>query len=435
MAMKSLKLFSVVVSIAFATSCVPHSYFITGHTPDYGQLIIGHGTSDQITSTFSFSWDPDGTTCSGNGSNAGAPGDAWLNVVNCPGMGRTNFSIMYDKYWAEADSVWHGRGTFPDGTAFTWVEANSKAEVDKYLARFREKAESRRRPSPASVAVAAPSPPAAKPKRAGFPSSTLEFTYAKAVQRPDDIAVIIGNADYSKQGKDIPDVIPAHADASAFKGYLIQAQGILEGNIINLRDATAAQMARVFGTPSDHRGQLFDWVRPGESRVWVYYAGHGAPAGREGTSYLVPADADGSRIQLNGYALATLYRNLGRLPARSVTIVLEACFSGASQEGSVINSASGIYARPKETTVPAGVTVIAAGAPDQIASWDKDKSHGLFTRYFLTGMAGAADQAPHGNGDGEVSYSELERYLRRTLTYFARRHYGRDQKAQIVIGK
>ena len=276
-----------------------------------------------------------------------------------------------------------------------------------------------------------------KPDRtagARFPESPVEISFPESPSRPDDIAVIIGNANYSKQAKDIPDVTPAYADAESFRRYALTALGVREGNIIFIKDATNANLLRVFGSDKDHRGQLYDWVVAGESRIWIYYAGHGAPAGKSGSSYLVPTDADASRIQLNGYPLATLYNNLGNLPAQSVTVVLEACFSGASQTGSVINAASGIYVRPKAVSVPAGVTVIAAGAPDEIASWEEDKSHGLFTKYYLTGMGGEADKSPFGNSDGQVTFPELESYLNRTMTYFARRYYGRDQTAQIVVG-
>jgi len=118
-----------------------------------------------------------------------------------------------------------------------------------------------------------------------------------------------------------------------------------------------------------------------------------------------------------------------------VTVILEACFSGASQGGTVITHASPINIQPKETGIPSNITVIAAGAANQIASWEQDKSSGLFTKYFLKGMSGEADAKPYGNGDGKVVYDELGRYLKGTLTYFARRYYGREQTAQVVVGQ
>ena len=271
-----------------------------------------------------------------------------------------------------------------------------------------------------------------KSKR-GFGRGKLKLQFPATPEQPDDIAVIIGNADYGQFGADIPDVLPAYADMDAFAQYAIEGLGVREGNIIFMRDATGAQMVRVFGSERDAHGQLFDWVRPGRSRVYVYYSGHGAP-GRGGSAYLVPSDADAARIELNGFPLSQLYANLSKLPAAHVTVVLEACFSGASQKGSVISKSSGIYVRPKVPEVPANMTVIAAGAADQVASWEQDNSNGLFTKYYLKALSGEADTGAYGNHDGHVALGEINAYLKDTLTYFARRYYGRDQIPQIVSG-
>jgi hypothetical protein len=273
----------------------------------------------------------------------------------------------------------------------------------------------------------------AQNKSRAFPSSPIDVQFRPLQPHPHDIAVIIGNADYQK-GKDIPNVIPAYADAASIKNYVTQALGIKEENIIYLKDAGQSELTATFGSATNPKGQLFNYVKPGKSRVFVYYSGHGAPGGEDGSSYIVPTDAQASLIDLNGYPLSTLYKNLGKIPAKSVTVVLEACFSGASQLGSVITQASPIYLKAKETVIPSNLTVIAAGAANQIASWEQDSSSGLFTKYFLKGMSGEADAAPYGNGNGEVEYDELGAYFKDTLTYYARRYYGRDQTVQIVEG-
>lgn len=270
-------------------------------------------------------------------------------------------------------------------------------------------------------------------EKTSFPTKPVMAAFRRAPERPDDIAVIIGNADYRRQSKDIPNVEPAYADADSMRLYATEALGIRPGNVIFLRDATGAQMVRVFGSKDDPRGQLYDWSKP-DSRVFVYYAGHGAPGLDGGSPYLVPSDADAARIELNGYPVKQLYDNLGKLPVAHVTVVLEACFSGISQGGSVLGKASPVYIRIKAPPAPPKLTVISAGSPNQIASWEKDGSHGLFTEYFLKGEAGAADKPPYGNGDGTVSNTELASYLKGTLTYYARRYYGRDQVAQIATG-
>jgi hypothetical protein len=263
-----------------------------------------------------------------------------------------------------------------------------------------------------------------------FSNDPMSITFIQGPARPDDIAVIIGNADYKKQGKDIPNIKPAYSDAATFKRYAMTTLGVREGNIIDMHDATGAQMNSVFGTDAHQQGQLSDWVRKDISNVYVYYAGHGAPGGSDGNSYLIPSDADASRIEINGYGLKTLYSNLGRLPAKSVTVVLEACFSGSSQAGAVISNASPVFLKAKTPDIPSNITVIAAGASDQMASWENDGSNGLFTKYYLKGVSGEADA----DADSIITDEELKAYLYKTLTYYARRYYGRDQTAVFVVG-
>ncbi len=264
-----------------------------------------------------------------------------------------------------------------------------------------------------------------------FPRVPVAVTFPDAPVRPHDIAVIIGNADYGRFGAGIPDVVPAYADAEGIKRFVTTALGVREGNVIHLRDATQADLLSVFGSPTNPRGRLFNWVKPGRSDVFVYFSGHGAPAGPEGHGHLIPVNANPATLELNGYPLRTLLANLGKSRARAVTVVLEACFSGVSQGGPLITAASSVFVRPRALVPPGNVTVVSAGTSGQIASWDRDRGHSLFTKYFLLGMSGRADAAPYGNGDGWIEWRELGAYLEDTLTYDARRLYGRDQTAEI----
>ena len=269
-----------------------------------------------------------------------------------------------------------------------------------------------------------------------FPHDRLQLHYRQHVVNTDhDIAIIIGNANYQKFGSEVPNVTPAYADAEAFAHYARNGLGIREGNVMHLTDATQAQMIRLFGSEQHPKGELYDWVKRDKSRVYLYFSGHGAPGvDQQSGNYLVPADADANRLALNGYPIDQLYHNLSKLEARSVTVVLEACFSGLSQESQIITHASPIFIQRTPSKVPEVITVISAGVGDQIASWEQDRSNGLFTKYYLYAMSGEADQPPYGNGDGAIDMDELERYLQETLTYWARRYYGREQIAQIWQG-
>ena len=98
--------------------------------------------------------------------------------------------------------------------------------------------------------------------------------------------------------------------------------------------------------------------------------------------------------------------------------------------GSLISRTSPIIIQPKKTFIPNNIKVIAAGSERQMASWEEDSSHSLFTKYFLKAMSGEGDN----NKDGKVNDDEVKEYLSDTMTCYVRRYYGRDQKVQIHNG-
>ncbi|MFA9460915.1 PQQ-binding-like beta-propeller repeat protein [Thiohalorhabdus methylotrophus] len=256
----------------------------------------------------------------------------------------------------------------------------------------------------------------------------LEGLPEAARPRPHGVAVIIGNRHYGGADSDIPDVRYAHNDARAMARFARRTLGFRAGNVVVLEDASKARLEAWLGSASHPGGRLADLVKPGRSEVFVYYSGHGVPGAREGRSHLLPVDASPDQVAITGYALTTLYRNLSQLPAKRVTVALDACFSGRSPGGAVVRNAS-----PATLTVKgvrpglAGGTVLAAAAPEQIASWDTEARLGLFTRYWLKGVSGAADA----DGDRRVTAGELHDFLGERVTYQARRRYGRVQEPRL----
>ena len=268
-------------------------------------------------------------------------------------------------------------------------------------------------------------------------SSELPTSKTHTYKAPIDsrsIAVIIGNQDYTSNGQDIPDVTPAYNDSQIFKQLAMENLGILEENIIYIKNATKAELERVFGNERTYRGRAYSWVRKKQSNLYVYYAGHGAP-GPDGEAYLVPADATADTIHLDGYPLDLLYQNLSKIETVSTTVILESCFSGNSDAGSVIRNASPVFMNVAETTVPPQLNVITASSTNQLASWAKNKENSLFTYHYVKAMRGEADGPLYGNGDGRVSIGELQAYMNDTVTYLAKRYYNREQDVQIVIAR
>jgi formylglycine-generating enzyme required for sulfatase activity len=263
--------------------------------------------------------------------------------------------------------------------------------------------------------------------------ASLTLLYAaSAVAAPTNhnaIAVIIGNKTYDGG---IPEVSFAHNDANAFRKFVIEGLGYRDGNIIDLRDATFNQMVTVFGNDKTHEGKLFDYIRPGESDVTVFYSGHGVPGLKDKQAYLLPRDGDPNRAEISGYPIATLYKNLNKLPARTIRVFIDACFSGETPKGMLVKSASGISIRPKPPKGTSRMVILTAAQGDQLASWDEDAKHGLFTKYLLEALYGAADEEKYGDGDGKVTLAEVGTYLKREMTYQARRRFGRVQEASLT---
>jgi len=245
----------------------------------------------------------------------------------------------------------------------------------------------------------------------------------------DAIAVIIGNKIYDG---DIPEVSFAHNDADAMRQFVIDGLGYRDGNIIDLRDATFNELVTVFGNKETHEGKLFDYVRPGESDVTVFYSGHGVPGLKDEQAYLLPSNGDPNRAEISGYPITTLYKNLSKLPARKVRVFIDACFSGQSPKGMIVQATSGISITPKAPKGSSRMVILTAAQGDQLASWDEDAKHGLFTKHLLEALYGAADQEKYGNGNGKVTLGEVGKYLKREMTYQARRRFGRVQEATLT---
>lgn len=249
-------------------------------------------------------------------------------------------------------------------------------------------------------------------------------------RRPDAIGVIIGNKNY--RNPTLPAVKFAAQDAAIMKRYLVDSLGYDENNIILMRDASFIDLVKLFGDAQDHRGILYNRVRKGSSEVFIYYSGHGAPDSNTKKAYLIPADADPTVIRLTSYSLDTLYMNLAKLNKekmpKNITIVLDSCFSGGSQEGMIIPDASPIFI---ETTTSAlnqkNTAVFTSAKGNQISSWYPDKGHSLFTYFFLkTLKTSIAEGKKLTTGDLEKALLAPE-----SVNDVAWRLYNREQEPQM----
>ncbi len=241
-------------------------------------------------------------------------------------------------------------------------------------------------------------------------------------RRKDAVALVIANRRY--RNPDVPDVDFAHRDGEFIRQYLVRTLGYREGNILLYQDATLSNFRTALK-------KLSNTARKG-SDVFVYYTGHGAPDPGEKAGYFVPVDCDPNYVKVGGLALDDFYDELGRIKAGSVTVVIDACFSGASQAGMLIKEASPIYISREDPA--AGLkdgVVLTSASGDQISSWHPEQKHSLYTYYFLKGLQGAADA----NGDRSLTVGELQAYLEEQVPYMARRLHNREQTPMVTPGR
>jgi len=244
-------------------------------------------------------------------------------------------------------------------------------------------------------------------------------------------ALLIGNKDY-KQTFEVP---YAHNDVDAMAEFLVKRLCYRKGNIKVLKSATFNEMRYWLGDRDRPQGQLWKRARKNRSNVFVYYSGHGVPDPNTRKAYLLPVDTHPDNASY-GYALSRLNENLKALkrhigPRRTVTLVLDSCFSGRSAGGALQSHSGAIRPElPDDTDI---IRFTASGA-GQLAFWNAERKLGLFTSVFLDGVSGEADKVEKGNRDGTITGVELTAYIAEEVAYRARSLLGNEQTPTVPDG-
>ena len=234
-------------------------------------------------------------------------------------------------------------------------------------------------------------------------------------KNPDAVALVIGIEKYQS----LPDALYADRDAIAFQQYLIRLLGVSEENII-LR---TNQLATGTGIKTAFR-RLENLVIPGKSDVYVFYSGHGAPT-INGQRYLLPTDGDPDFLSDSGYSLTAFYDRLSKLNAKSVTVFVDACFSGTDKANNPLRPGTRpIIELVEGDAAYQNLEILSSSTGTQISSSLEGKKHGLFTYYLLKGLRGEANQ----ESDGDLTLGELEAYVHRHVADEARRLMNREQQ-------
>lgn len=244
---------------------------------------------------------------------------------------------------------------------------------------------------PASVAAAAA---AERPKSRG-------------AARADAYAVVLGAEDYPKAAR----VSHARRDAGAFRQFAVDVLGVPDdaNHLFYLDEGvTLAELRKAFSP----NGWLARRVGP-ESDVFVFYAGHGAPSLDGKGAYLVPQDGDPNYAMETGFLVDDMLKALNGSKARSATVWLDACFSGADRESRPLLADARPLMLKADVQVPDGkVSLFSAASGAQVSSAYPAKSHGLFTWFSLRGLDGEADA----DKNGSLTAGELADFVAKSVS-------------------
>ncbi|MBI5212287.1 MAG: ankyrin repeat domain-containing protein [Nitrospirae bacterium] len=217
------------------------------------------------------------------------------------------------------------------------------------------------------------------------------FNTTDKIMGDNDLAVIIGIEGY--QG--LPKSDYSYDDAKLVGDYA-KAMGFKPRNIELLLEerATKSAIEKIIKTWLPNKSKA-------DSKVFVYYSGHGAPEPKTGDAYIVPFDGDPNYLSDTGYPLKSLYASLGKLQVAEVTVVLDACFSGAGGRSVLAKGARPLVMMTEGLVLSQNMAVLSATQGTQISTSSPEKGHGVFTYYFLKALK-----------DGKKNIAEIYEYIK-----------------------
>ena len=187
------------------------------------------------------------------------------------------------------------------------------------------------------------------------------------------VALVIANENYTG----VPQVEAALHDGEVFAEYLNKTLGLPKENIMVRNDVTLGNMLRAVA-------QIKNTVKSMglDTKLIVYYAGHGMPDEATKDAFLLPVDGDPMTSE-SCYSLNKLYDELANSGAENVMVFLDACFSGSQRGNGMLTSARSVAIKPKEVAPHGNIFVLSATSGQETAMPYKEKNHGLFTYYLL----------------------------------------------------
>ena len=197
----------------------------------------------------------------------------------------------------------------------------------------------------------------------------------------DKWAVIVGISKFKQSDINLR---YAAKDARDFYDFLIKEKNFSPDHVQILTDeeATRANILSVLGV-----SWLPRLAEP-DDLVLIYFSSHGSPSDIDvgGVNYLVAHDTDPKNLFITGIAMQDLARIIkGRVQARRIVLLLDACHSGVAAP-----SSKGLVrvgnVNVDKVVQGTGQLVISSSKPSQ-RSWESARYKGsVFTKHLIDGL-------------------------------------------------
>ena len=249
----------------------------------------------------------------------------------------------------------------------------------------------------------------------------LNPTILKNKSSNNRVALILGIENYKKS----PNANFANLDAKYFYEYVKKGFGVKKENIKLLID----EDANLIDSISILQKWLPAKIKPNQSELIIFFAGHGLASNDGKELYLLSHDSDPDLLSRTALSRTELFNEIVKLKPKSVTMFLDTCYSGISRDEQMLLAS----ARPirivadEQEGIPNNFTIFSASKVEQISSGLKEAKHGIFSYYLMRGLEGKADI----NKDYKITNGELLVYMDQNVSQKAA-ELGRQQNPSLA---
>jgi hypothetical protein len=208
-------------------------------------------------------------------------------------------------------------------------------------------------------------------------------------------AVVIGINNYEKW----PSLEYAVNDAKAMEKKL-KSLGFETTTLLN-QNAGKDNILKILGDELPRKVGKND-------RVIIFFAGHGQTeqlADESQMGYIIPVDADTGNIFSTAISMDQVRVFSRRLKAKHVLYLIDSCYAGLglTRAGSIPASEKDYL---RKITTRKAHQMLVAGGKGELAH--EEGSHGVFTKYVLEALDGAADR----DEKGYITFSDISSYVK-----------------------